>query len=115
MKEEPTRKAPSSDQDDSVRQDERNQEGRPRSLEEIQDASSADLSFHGWRDWLLVIVGGPIFLAAIVLAARGAIGGKGPLPVVAWPIAIGIVAISLIVGLAWKRSTRRLRGRQPSR
>ena len=114
MKEEPTHKAASSDQDDSVREDETTPKGRPRSMEELQDASAEDLSFHGWRDWVLVIVGGPIFLAAIVLAARGAIGGKGPLPVVAWPIAIGIGALSLVVGLAWRRSWRRARGRRPS-
>jgi hypothetical protein len=113
MKEQRTRKAPSSDQGDSVRQNETDPKGPPRSMEEVQDASNEDLSFHGWRDWALVIVGGPIFLAAIVLAARGAIGGKGPLPVVAWPIAIAIVAISLIMGLIWRRSSRRARHRQP--
>lgn len=36
-----------------------------RTTAEMQRDSGEDLGFGGWRDWLLVLVGAPIFLGAL--------------------------------------------------
>jgi hypothetical protein len=40
------------------------------------DDPAEDLSFGGWRDWLLVVLGVPIFVATLVVMALLGIGSR---------------------------------------
>ena len=68
-----------------------------------------DLGFRGWRDWVLAIVGGAIFLAtlwAVVGFALGSRrGGAGAVDIT--PIgAAAVVAIALVLGLGFSAIKR---------
>jgi hypothetical protein len=67
-----------------------------------------DLGFGGWRDWLLVAVGAPIYLLAIVVVVRtGLIGYRGHLTSNPWPLVAGVIVLAFTY--AWLRERRRRR------
>jgi hypothetical protein len=71
---------------------------QPVSEAELQ--KSQDLSFGGWRDWLAVLIFGPIFVAALVAGAAIWLNGKH-VPVT-WPI-VAVALISAVLGsLIWR-------------
>ena len=59
-----------------------------------------DDRFGGWRDWVLVLVGVPVVLAAMVLFAGIWRSDSHPRH---WPVAVGLVGLALVVGLVMRR------------
>ena len=69
-----------------------------------------DLGFGGWRDWLVLLVFGPIFLATLVGAALLGIGARGNGPVgLSGVEALVVVAVAVVGGLLAHRLRRRWR------
>lgn len=68
----------------------------PVAEQNVQLADEEDLSFGGWRDWVLVLVGLPVVLSAMVVLARSFRAGSHPRP---WPVAVGVVLVAIVAGL----------------
>jgi hypothetical protein len=82
---------------------------------EGEPPDSQDLGFGGWRDWLALLIFGPIFVVGLIAGARAGVGMRnhGSLFPVPWPL-VGIVLVATVTcWLLWmqrqreRRSTRR--------
>jgi hypothetical protein len=71
----------------------------------MQRKSGEDLRFGGWRDWLLLLIGVPVFLGALYAGAMLAVGSKSGSGVLLSPAGgLVVAAIALVVGLLLGRS-----------
>ena len=75
-----------------------------RSPEGLQSPEDEDLGFGGWRDWLLVLVGAPIFLGALFTVAMLAIGSRGSATLLSPSGGLLVTAVAVVVGLVAGRS-----------
>lgn len=80
----------------------------PRETE--RDRAPERHGFGGWRDWLLVLVAGPIYVGGLIAAAVIGVGsrGRGPFSLAEALVAVGL---ALVLGLV---IYPRVRGRRRS-
>lgn len=75
-------------------------------LGELQRRDGEDLSFGGWRDWLLLVVGLPIFVGALYGGAMLAIGSKSGGFLLSPEGGLTVAGVALLAGLALGSSSR---------
>ena len=80
--------------------------GRIRDMRrgESEERSDDDLRFGGWRDWLLLVLGLPVFVTALFAAVALGVGAKsGSWTVPSLATAVVLVAIAVAAGLLRSR------------
>ena len=77
--------------------------GRGETHRTASDEPPEDLSFGGWRDWLLVLLAAPIFVGGLVATAFLELGSRRPVSLFELVV---VVLLALVGGLLAHRVMR---------